>query len=103
MYSRNTISVGTISVWLPWAKQGCLFIIQIFDYFQTIADEVQYLWPARRSVMKVAYFLNRYIPFVSTGGFLFSMSNTVSLLEYRQLIHQRDLSRSPCTPTPNSM
>lgn len=80
MNSGNTIPTGTISAPLPWVKKGLLIFIQIFDYFQTIADEVRYLWPARRSVMKAAFFLNRYIPFVSTGGFLFGMSNTIALL-----------------------
>ena len=40
------------------------FFWQIFDYFITLQREVDFLWPTRWSLVKVLFFVTRYLPFV---------------------------------------
>ncbi|KAI5119984.1 hypothetical protein M0805_004429 [Coniferiporia weirii] len=37
----------------------------VYDYLITFEDEKRFVWPSRLSIVKVAFFLNRYMPFIA--------------------------------------
>lgn len=39
--------------------ESCL---QVYDYILTFSDEKRLVWPSRRSIIKVVFLLNRYLP-----------------------------------------
>jgi hypothetical protein len=36
---------------------------QVYDYLLTFEDEVEFMWEGRWNVLKIVFFLNRYLPF----------------------------------------
>ena len=38
---------------------------QVYDYVLTFLDEQRLVWPSKRSHVKVAFYLNRYIPLLA--------------------------------------
>ncbi|KAF9444860.1 hypothetical protein P691DRAFT_735880 [Macrolepiota fuliginosa MF-IS2] len=70
---------GTVTT-LIWAiqqfsiTQYCkVALITVFtaDYFQTLATEITFLWPAPWTVLKAVFLVTRYSPFVDAAMFIF--------------------------------
>ena len=46
-------------------------MLQVYDYFLTLPDEVSLIWAAPWTPMKVLFLLTRYIPFIDGGIMLY--------------------------------
>ncbi|CAE6427378.1 unnamed protein product [Rhizoctonia solani] len=58
----NGLIVATEHVFLTQYITVAGFILMIWDHFITIPTEIQLVWPAKLSLVKVLFLLNRYIP-----------------------------------------
>lgn len=56
-----------------YGAAGCTALL-IADYFQTLPDEVKYVWSARWSCVQVLFFFVRYYPFAHTSLSLWNHS-----------------------------
>ncbi|KAH8118111.1 hypothetical protein DFH11DRAFT_1741131 [Phellopilus nigrolimitatus] len=54
-----------------------------YDYFITVDEEILLVWPSRLTFPKVVFFLNRYLPFVTTilGAYLTVFTTNYNLCE----------------------
>lgn len=70
---------------LAWCRTRRLILeseTQTYDYLLTFSDEKEFVWPSRLSVIKAAFLLNRYTPFIAIGGLLYGVQKNFLILTY---------------------
>ena len=45
----------------------------VYDYILTFSDEQRLVWPAKRSLIKFIFYLNRYIPLLASVVGMYGM------------------------------
>lgn len=78
---------------------SCCFAVLLWDYLVTAGDEIRYVWPARFTVVKLCFFINRYLT-LAHMIFVMCCAFTTTLLDHCSKIYRIQVGRMRCLPWP---